>query len=106
MAQQAVFQIAASVIGVDNFPVVIAGHRVDSQVATLKIVLQRDIRCGVAGEPGITRTRFTFGTRQRILFPGLRMEKHGKIAAYLLVARVKHLLRRGADNNPIFIFNR
>jgi hypothetical protein len=33
------------------------------------------------------------------------MQKHGKIAAYLLVARVKHLWR-GANHHPVFIFDR
>ncbi len=106
MAQQTPFQIVAPVIRIDNFSVVIAGDCVDGQVATLKIGLQRYIWRGVAGEPSIPRAGFTFGTRQRILIPSLRMQKHGKIAAYLLVARVEHLLRCGTDNNPIFIFNR
>ncbi len=54
MAQQAVFQIVESIIRVDNLPVVIAGHCVDGQVATLKIGLQRHIWRGVAGESGIS----------------------------------------------------
>ncbi len=55
MAQQTVFQIVASVIRVDNLPVVIAGHCVDGQVTTLKIGLQRDICGGIAGESGVPR---------------------------------------------------
>jgi hypothetical protein len=34
------------------------------------------------------------------------MQEHGKIAAYLLVARVKHLFRRGANHDPVFVFDR
>ena len=54
MTQQAVFQIVASVIRVDNLPVVIAGHCVDGQIAPLKIGFQRHIWRGITGESGVT----------------------------------------------------
>ena len=59
-----------------------------------------------ASKTGVTGTGFPFGTCQRILFMRLRMQKHRKIAAYLLVARVEHLLWRTADHHPISVFDR
>ena len=106
MAQQTILQIAQTVVRVDNLAVIILSQRINGQIATLKIIFQRDIRCGIASKTGVTGTGFPFGTCQRILFMRLRMQKHRKIAAYLLVARVEHLLWRTADHHPISVFDR
>ena len=79
---------------------------VNGEIAAQQILLQRHIRRGVAGETRIAGAGFPFGTRQSVLFAAFRMKKHGKIAAYLLVARVEHLFRGGANDNPVFIFDR
>ena len=106
MAQQTILQIAQTVVRVDNLAVIVLGQRINGQIATLKIIFQRDIRCGIAGKTGVTGAGFPFGTCQRILFMRLRMQKHRKIAAYLLVASVEHLLWRTADHYPISVFDR
>ena len=106
MAQQTILQIAQTVVRVDNLAVIVLGQRINGQIAPLKIIFQRDIRCGIAGKTGVTGTGFPFGTCQRILFMRLRMQKNRKIAAYLLVARVEHLLWRTTDYHPISVFDR
>ena len=106
MAQQAQTQIGLAAVGIDNQAIGILSQRIDRQIAAQQILLQRDVRGGIAGETGIARTRFTLGTRQRILFPAFRVQKYGEIAAYLLVARLKQLLRRGANHDPISVFDR
>ena len=106
VTQQSITQIVLTAIRVNDLAVFVLRQRVDGEIATQEILLQRDVRCGIAGEAGITRTGFPFGTRQGVLLTALRMQKHGKIAAYLLVARVKHLFRCGSHHHPVFIFDR
>ncbi|GJK63605.1 hypothetical protein NUBL17187_07940 [Klebsiella michiganensis] len=69
-------------------------------------MLKGDVSGGIAGKAGVAGAGLALGARQRILFAALRMQEHGKITAYLLVARVEKLLRRGANHDPIFVFNR
>lgn len=88
MAQQALTEIVLSAVGVDNCAVGILGEGVDRQVAAQQIGFEGDVRGGIAGKTGIARAGFALGAGQSILFPALRMEEHGKIAAYLLIARV------------------
>lgn len=106
MAQQTMVQIALTAVGIDNVAIIILCQRIDGQVAAQQILLKRHIRRGIAGKSGVTKTGFSFGAGKRVLFVALWMEKHGKIAAYLLVTRVKHLCWRGANHHPIFVFDR
>ncbi len=77
---------------------------INGQIATLEVGFGGNVRRGIAGETRVAGTGFTLGTRASVFFVSLRMEKHRKITAYLLVARIQASLRRGADNDPIFIF--
>lgn len=81
-------------------------QRIDRQIAAQQILFQRDVRGGIAGKTGVAGTRFTLSTCQSILFPAFRVQKYGEIAAYLLVARIKQLLRRGTHHDPISVFDR
>ena len=61
MAQQTILQIAQTVVRVDNLAVIVLGQRINGQIATLKILFQRDLRCGLAGKNGVTGPGFPFG---------------------------------------------
>ncbi len=106
MAQKTVAQVILPAVGVDDMAVFVLGEGVNGEIAAQQILLQRYIRRGVAGESRIAGTGFPLGTRQGVLFPAFRVQKHGKIATYLLVARVEHLFRGGAHHHPVFIFDR
>ena len=106
MAQQAQAKIVLPAVGVDDRAIGILGEGVDRQVAAQQIGFEGHVRGGIAGKTGIARAGFAFGACQGILLPALRMEEHGKVAAYLLVARVKHLLRGGAHHHPVSVFDR
>ena len=106
MAQQALTEIVLSAVGVDNCAVGILGEGVDRQVTAQQIRFEGDVRGGIAGKTGIACAGFALGAGQGILFPALRMKEHGKVAAYLLIARVKHLLRGGAHHHPVSVFDR
>lgn len=51
MAQQTILQIAQTVVRVDNLAVIVLGQRINGQIAPLKIIFQRDIRCGIVVKP-------------------------------------------------------
>ncbi|SQD01466.1 Uncharacterised protein [Escherichia coli] len=107
MAQQTILQIAQTVVRVDNLAVIVLSQRINGQIATLKIIFQRDIRCGIASKTGVTGTGFSVRyvpAAYSSCVCGCR--NTGKIAAYLLVARVEHLLWRTADHHPISVFDR
>ncbi len=106
MAQNAVSQIRLAAIGINDMAVFILGEGVNGQIAALQILFKGDVRGGMTGEASITDAGFALGTRQRVLLAALRMQEDRKIAAYLLVARIKHLLRCGAYHHPVFIFDR
>ncbi|MNP07192.1 hypothetical protein D3C76_992090 [compost metagenome] len=99
-------QIGLAAVGIDDSTVVVLCQRVDGQIAAQQILLKRDVWRGVAGKTGITETGFALRACQGVLFAAFRVKKHGKIAAYLLVARVEHLFGCGTDHNPVFIFDR
>ncbi|MNE21732.1 hypothetical protein D3C80_1149030 [compost metagenome] len=106
MTQKAVLQIAFTVEHIDDMTVIILRQRVDGEIAAQQILLKRDVRRGVACETGITQTGFAFRARQGVFFARFWVKKHGEIAAYLLIARVKHLFWCGTNHNPVFIFDR
>jgi hypothetical protein len=51
VAQQALAQIVLAAVGIDNLAVGVLGQRVDRQIAAQQILLQRDVRGGIAGKP-------------------------------------------------------
>ena len=56
VTQQALFDIALSVIGVDKFAIFAFGDRIDGQITSHQILFQRDVRRGITGETVITGT--------------------------------------------------
>jgi hypothetical protein len=56
VTQQTVAQIVLAAVGVNNLAVLVLRQRVDGQIAAQQIVLQRDVRRGIAGKAGIART--------------------------------------------------
>ena len=101
MAQNAVAQILRAAVGVDQVAVGILGHRIDAEVAPRQVVLERDLRAGLAGEARIAVPALAFAPRQRVFLPGFGMQEHGEIATDLAKAQREHLLAAGAHDDPV-----
>ena len=104
MAQDALFEIGLTAIGVVILAVIITGNGINRQVTTSQILLQGDIRCGVTDETGITFTGFSFCSRQCIFLMTVRMQENREITPDLSISQGEHLLRGGTDHHPVFIF--
>ena len=63
MAQQSLLKICLSSIGVNDPTVIIHGHRVNREIASLKVLLERHRRMGVNLKAMIPATRLSLGTR-------------------------------------------
>ncbi len=105
MAQQAQTQIGPAAVGIDNQAIGILSQRIDRQIAAQQILFQRDVRGGIAGKTGVAGTRLR-SVRARAYSSRLFGCRNTEIAAYLLVARIKQLLRRGTHHDPISVFDR
>ena len=106
MAQHAAADIFGAVARVDQPSRLVARQRVDGQVAALQVLLQRDVGRGVESEAVVARRGFALGARQRVLFVGLRMQEHRKIAPDRTETQPHHLLRRCADHDMIAVLHR
>ncbi len=61
-----------------------------------------NVRRGITG--GRVAGGFTLSTRQRVFVRVCGWRNTGENHGLPAGSRIKHLLRRGADNDPIFIF--
>jgi hypothetical protein len=55
---------------IDERAALVLGHRVDRQVASHQVFLERDLGAGVEGEAAIARRRLAFGAGERVLLAG------------------------------------
>ncbi len=93
MPQDPTLEIRLAAVGVDQRPVIIAGHRVDSQVSSRQILLERHRLRRVHLEPGVPGRDLSFAARERILFVGLGVQEYREIAPDLAISKLLHLLR-------------
>ena len=106
VAQQAELKVLLTMVGIDECAVGCFGDGVDGQVAALQVLFQCDIGAGVKGETFITGAGFAFGTCQRVLLTGFRVQEYREALADLFVTLVQHGLRRRTDHNPVFFPDR
>ena len=99
--QQALFQVPAAAVGIDQRPVLVPRHGVDGEVATSQVLLQRDRGGGVEGEAVIAGPDLALGPRERTLVAGFRMQEHRKVLAHLPVAQAQQLLGPRTHHDPI-----
>ena len=103
MTQHARAQVGFASVRVDQSAVGIARHRIDGQVPTRQVGLQRHVRRGMEGEPVVARTALAFGARERVFLVGGRMQEHRKVAADRAKALGEHGFGRGADDDKVAI---
>ena len=101
MVQQAIAHILSAAVGVDQAAIPVLGHRVDAEVASRQVVLERDLRAGLAGEARVAVPALAFATRERVFLAGFGMQEHGEIATDLAKAEREHLLAAGANDDPV-----
>ena len=89
----------------DQIAISISGHRVDRQVTTTEIILDRYIGRGMKFETVITRSRFAFSSGERVLFIRLWMQKNRKVLAHLAKTFGQEVVRRRAHDTPIPLFD-
>ena len=100
MAQHAVAQILRAAVGVDQAAFGVLGHRVDAEVAPRQIVLERDLRAGLAAEARIAVPALAFAPRQRVFLAGCGMQEHGEIATDLAKAAARASARGWRPRRP------
>ncbi len=103
VSQHAGREIAGAAVGIDQRAVGAARHRIDRQVASREVVLERHLRRREELEPAVPLAVLALGARERVLLARLRMQEHREIAAHRPVARRQHRLRRRADDDPVAV---
>src|SRR5690554_4089786 len=101
MPQHTSLEILLSAIGIHNLTIWALGHRIDSKIATRKILLQRHFAPGIKSKSLITTPRLTLGSGQSKLFFGYRVQKHWKIGTDRQKTSVLHLVRTSTNYNPV-----
>jgi hypothetical protein len=106
MAQHTRFQIVRAMEGIDQIAGFVFCDGIDGEVATLEVLLERDIGSGMHGEAGITGPDFALGASERIFFVRLRVEKNREVLADRAKALLDHFLRIAADYDVVVILHR
>ncbi len=106
MAQHSRLEIGAPRPWIDDLARLASRDRVDGEIATLQVLLERDRGRGVEREPRVPRRRFALRPRQRVLFAGARVQKYGEVFADAAEPLCDELVGRGADDNPVAFLDR
>ena len=75
--------------------------RVDGQIATLQILLERDVRREQRLEAAIPGTGLALGAGKRVFLAALRMQEHREVLADGLEAERLQLFGARADDHPV-----
>ena len=106
VSQHACLEIGAAAVRVDQGAVGALRHRVDGEVASREILLERHARCEVGGEAAIAGCDLALETREGVFFVGLGVQENRKIAPDCAKAARLEILRRCADDDPVTFFDR
>jgi hypothetical protein len=101
VAQKTRLEVVAAAEGIDDVVARVARDGVDREVAPAEILLERDVRRGVDGEPAVAGRGLALGARQRVLLARARMEEDGEVAADGTETQRRQLVRRRADDDPV-----
>ena len=96
-------QIRFAAERIDQRAILGARHRIDREVPSLEVLLERHLRRGEKLEAAIAMPVLALGAGQRVLLARLRVEKHGKIAADRTITRCDQHLGRRADHHPVTV---
>ena len=78
MTQGSFFKILLTAMRVDELSGFIFGHRIDRQISALQVFFETYTRMEINFKTVIAMPLFLLGSRQGVLFAGLRVQKHGK----------------------------
>ena len=106
MTKDAGCDVRHAAVGVDQATVLVASDGIDRQVAAQQVVFKGDLGCGVAGEAGIARAGFSFGTRERVLLLRMWMQEHREVLAHGAKALCQHVGCGAADHDPVAVLDR
>jgi hypothetical protein len=95
-------EISLPVVRIDDLPsVLIACDRVDREIASLEVLLERDIGREARFESAITGTGLAFRPSERVFLFGLRMQEDREVFTDCLETLTREFLRRRAHHDPI-----
>jgi hypothetical protein len=106
MAQHARLEIAQAAPRVDQPAGGIARHGVDRQVAPQEVFLERDLGRRVHDEAAVAGRGLALRAGQRVLLAAVGMQEDGEVAPHGPEAPPLHLLRGGADHDPVALADR
>ena len=103
VSQHSCGEIALAAERVDDRAMLVLGHRVDGEIATLQILRQCHRWISMKRERVITAPGLALGSRQRVFLAGLRVQEDREILADRAIAEHTHLFRRRTNHHEIAI---
>ncbi len=99
--QAPVLEVLQAAIGIHETAIAVPCHRVDGQVASPKVFLERDIRREVHFEAAVPGAGLALRPRKRVLLRGLRVQEHRKVPADCAEAAAFQFGGRRPDDDPV-----
>ena len=106
MAQHALAQIRLAPERIEYPAFRIARDGVDGEVATRKILLERDVGRGMKHEAAVAATTLALRARERIFLVRIGMQEHRKIASNRTKPNGQHRLGRGTHDDEVTVHHR
>ena len=106
MTQPARLQVTTAAVRIDERAVPAARHRIDREVASREIVLERHVGRESGLEAVVAGARLPLGARKRVLLAGIGVQKHREIPADRPVAHRRERFGGGAHHNVVALRDR
>ena len=101
MAQEPVLKVTQSAPRIDQLAVGVLGERIDRQVTSFEVFLDRNVGGAIELEAMVAGRGLALGAGQRVLLSRLRMQEHGEVLADPGVTEGFEFVGTCADDAPV-----